>query len=148
MNLLQQCKAMLTSPTGKPNLAPWSKMVVAGGNGTWDSAKKAWYITSTSSNSDVYTPNYVFYGNWVKFVPGHYRLTCRVETSSGNIRVMWFQSPTPPDFTGAANLYWPTGVFSYEFDVTETNPWVCVRFGTSAHNQTVYLYWTHLVKLY
>ena len=139
---------MLTSPTGKPNLAPWSRMVVAGSNGGWDSAKKAWYIISTSDNSDTYTINYEYAGNWVKLVPGHYRLTCRVEVSSANIRVLLFQGSEAGSIQKIDNLYWPTGVFSYEFDVTEAKPWTCVRFGTSAHSQTVYLYWTHLVKLY
>ena len=148
MSLLQQCRAMLTSPTGKPNLAPWPKMGVAGRNGTWDSTKKAWYVTSTSTNSDAYTSNYEFAGNWVKLVPGHYRLTCRVETPFSNIRVMMFWGSEPPSFTKASNLFWSTGVFSYEFDVTGSAPWVCVRFGTREYNQTVWLYWTHLVKLY
>ena len=148
MNLLQQCRAMLTSPTGKPNLAPWSKMVVAGGSSNWSSEKKAFYIQSTSSNSDVYTPNYTYSGNYIKLTPGHYRLTCRVESASGKVRVLIFYAATPPGFSKVNDIRQETGIITYDFDITESVPWVCVRFGTTEYNQTVYLYWTRIVKLY
>lgn len=141
MNLIQQCKAMV-----KPNLAPWSRMTVAGGNGIWSEEKQAWYLISGSTNNDKYSMNYTNSGNWVKLKPGKYRMTANIWASSNNVRVLVFLGKTADVFNFVQNLYWPN-MCHYDFTITEDMPWYCMRFGTSEYNQTVYLKWCKLERI-
>lgn len=143
MNLLHQCKAMIPPR----NYAPWSRMVVGGGNGNWSSEKKAWYISSTSSSTDAFTKNYLFAGNWIKLEPGKYRLECSVESSDGkNVRVLIFLGVSAPVSNTVIDLRQPK-VIRKDFEVSSTQPWYCMRFGSTQYNQTVYLHWCRLTKL-